>query len=201
LGHGVSVCATCDAPFFRNKDVIVVGGGNSAMVEADHLSKLATSITIVNNLDELTANDALKFKVLENPKVTIKNHTIIKEIQGDSACVTQVVIEDVKNNATSIIKTDGVFVAIGMAPNSKLFKGVLEMDANGYLIVKPGMQTSKPGVFAAGEVADPQYRQAITSAGFGCMAALDCQRYLNANSLFKCQHVVAQQIVEDYLRN
>jgi len=177
-GSGVSVCATCDAPFYQDRDVVVVGGGNSAMVEAEHLAHMAKKVTIINILDDLSANDPIKFKVLENPKIIIKHHASIKEIQGDGLGVTHVLVEDTKNHALSTIKTDGVFVAIGLTPNSSLFKDVLEMDAHGYLIVRDGMKTSKPGVFAAGEIADPVYRQAIVSAGFGCMAALDCQKYL-----------------------
>lgn len=181
-GSGVSVCATCDAPLYQDRNVVVVGGGNSAMVEADHLANFAKSVTIINILDDLSATDPLKFKVIENPKVTIKNHLIVKEIQGDGMGVTQVLVEDTKSHETSTIKTDGVFVAIGLTPNSQLFKNILEMDSHGYLVVKQGTQTSRPGIFAAGEIADPIYRQAISSAGFGCMAALDCQKYLSTSS-------------------
>ncbi len=178
-GSGVSVCATCDAPFYEGKDVVVVGGGNSAMVEAEHISHFAKKVTIVHILDELTANDPIKFKVLENPKITIKYHTAIKEIQGDVLGVTQVFVEDIKDHSTSIIPTDGVFVAIGLTPNTQMFKGVLAMDNHGYLSVTQGTATSLPGIFAAGEVSDFRYRQAVVSAGLGCMAALDCQAYLN----------------------
>lgn len=178
-GSGVSVCATCDAPFYEGKDVVVVGGGNSAMVEAEHIAHFAKKVTIINLLDALTANDPIKFKVLENPKISIKYHTAIKEIQGDVLGVTQVLVEDTKDHSTAVIPTQGVFVAIGLSPNSQIFKGMLEMDAQGYLATKQGMHTSVSGVFAAGEIADSQYRQAVTSAGFGCMAALDCQEYLN----------------------
>lgn len=178
-GSGVSVCATCDAPFYTNREVVVVGGGNSAMVEADHLAHVAQKVTIVHMLDELTANDPIKYRVMDNPKISIKYHTVVKEIQGDGLGVTQVLLEDTKTRAQSTFKTDGIFAAIGMAPNTQLFKDVLAMDSYGYLTLVQGMQTSVPGVFAAGEVADFRYRQAITSSGFGCMAALECQAYLS----------------------
>ncbi len=178
-GSGVSVCATCDAPFYEGRDVVVVGGGNSAMVEAEHISHFAKKVTIVHILDELTANDPIKFRVLENHKITIKYHTAIKEIQGDVLGVTQVLVEDTKDHSTSIIPTDGVFVAIGLTPNTQMFKGILDMGSHGYLNVTQGTLTSVPGVFAAGEVSDFRYRQAVVSAGLGCMAALDCQTYLN----------------------
>jgi thioredoxin reductase (NADPH) len=179
-GSGVSVCATCDAPFYKNKEVVVVGGGNSAVVEADHLAHVAKKVTIVHMLDQLTATDSLKFKVLKNPKISVSAHTVVKEIQGDASGVTQVLVEDAKEHTTVVIPAQGVFVAIGMAPNTQIFKGVLDMNNHGYLNLVKGMQTSVPGVFAAGEVADSRYRQAITSAGFGCMAALDCQAYLTS---------------------
>lgn len=178
-GSGVSVCATCDAPFYKDKEVVVVGGGNSAMVEAEHLSHIAQKVTIINILDDLSANDPIKFKVLENPKVTVRHHVSVKEIQGDGLGVTQVVVEDTKDHTLSLIKADGVFIAIGLTPNSQLFKNILELDQHGYVVVRHGTQTSIPGIFAAGEIADPIYRQAVVSAGLGCMAALDCQRYLS----------------------
>lgn len=177
-GKGVSVCATCDAPLYQDREVVIIGGGNTAMVEAEHLSHVAKKITIINLLDDLSATDPLKLKVLASPKVTIKHHTSTKEIQGDGLGVTQVLVEDTKTHEMSAIKTDAVFVAIGLTPNSQLFKDILKIDAHGYLVVTDGTQTSIPGVFAAGEVADSRYRQAVTSAGFGCMAALDCENYL-----------------------
>ena len=178
-GSGVSVCATCDAPFYEGKNVVVVGGGNSAMVEAEHIAHFAKKVTIIHILDELTANDPIKFKVLENPKITIQYHAIVKEIQGDGLGVTQILVEDTKTKDVATIKADGIFIAIGLVPNTTLFKNILEMDTHGYLTVHNGTSTSKPGIFAAGEVSDFRYRQAITSAGLGCMAALDCQSYLN----------------------
>ncbi len=181
-GSGVSVCATCDAPFFEGKEIVIVGGGNSAMIEADHLAHFAKKITILQILDELTANDPVKFSVLDNPKITIKYHTKLKEIQGDGLGVTQVLVEDTKTHESSTINTDGVFIAIGLKPNTQLVKGLVDMDEHGYVKISNGTATSVQGVFAAGEVADSKYRQAVTSAGLGCMAALDCQAYLNKRS-------------------
>ncbi|MCF7800015.1 thioredoxin-disulfide reductase [Candidatus Babeliales bacterium] len=175
---GVSVCATCDAPFFRDKHVVVVGGGNSAVQEADHIAKFATKVTVVHILDKLTANDPIKDKVLENPKISIIYNSTVKEIMGDDQKVTQVLIENQKDKKTETVKTDGVFIAIGMKPNTEIFKDQIDLDSYGFIKQHENTQTNKKGVFAAGDVCDFIYRQAITAAGQGCMAALDCEKYL-----------------------
>ncbi|KKQ49188.1 MAG: Thioredoxin reductase [candidate division TM6 bacterium GW2011_GWF2_38_10] len=178
-GSGVAVCATCDAPFYQNKTVVVVGGGNSAMVEADHLAHFANKVIILNLLENLTATDPIKDKVLANPKIEIKYSTKLNEIKGDKLGVTHVILENTITHATAELKTDGVFVAIGLIPNSEIFKDSLKTDAYGYLVSHENTKTTIPGVFVAGEIADHKYRQAATSAGQGCMAALDCQAFLN----------------------
>lgn len=179
FSKGVATCATCDAPFYNGKEVIVVGGGNTAVTEAEHLLHFASKVTIVHILDQLTANDPIKDKVLENPKASFIYNSTIVEIKGDGQRVTEIVVENQNDKSRTTIKADGVFVAIGFNPNTQLFKDQLEVDQYGYLVLKGHTQTSKEGVFAAGDVADFLYRQAITSAGMGCMAALDAQRYLS----------------------
>ena len=179
FSKGVSTCATCDAPFYSNKEVIVVGGGNSAVTEAEHLLHFASKVTVVHILDQLTATDPIKDKVLNSSKAAFMYNSTVVEIQGDGQRVTHVVIENQKDKSQTTIKADGVFVAIGFNPNTQLFKDQLKIDQYGYLVLSGHTQTSKEGVFAAGDVADFLYRQAITSAGMGCMAALDAQRYLS----------------------
>lgn len=179
FAKGVSVCATCDAPFFADKEVVIVGGGDSAMTEAEHLTHFVKKLTVVHILDSLTGKDPIKDKVLANPKVEFVYSSAVKEIKGDGQKVTSVVVENQLNKSLKTIPTHGVFVAIGLAPNSSIFKGQLEIDSYGYIVVKDRVKTSIDGVFAAGDVADYRYRQAVTSAGTGCMAALDCQAYLN----------------------
>jgi thioredoxin reductase (NADPH) len=178
FSKGVSVCATCDAPFYMDKEVIVVGGGDSAVTEADHLARFAKQVTIVHILDKLTAIDPIKYRVLENPKIKIIYNSTVKEIQGDGQNVTQVLIENRQDKADSTIKASGVFVAIGFNPNTKIFKSQIELDRYGYVVLKGKTMTDKPGIFAAGDVADYKFRQAITAAGTGCMAALDAMEYL-----------------------
>lgn len=182
FSKGVSTCATCDAPFYNNKEVIVVGGGNSAVTEAEHLLHFARKVTIVHILDKLTATDPIKDKVLNNPQASFMYNATVVEIQGDGQRVTHVVIENQNDKSRTTLQADGVFIAIGFTPNTALFKGQLDIDQYGYLTLKGHTQTSKEGVFAAGDVADFVYRQAITSAGMGCMAALDAQRYLSQKS-------------------
>jgi len=179
FSKGVSTCATCDAPFYSGKEVIVVGGGNSAVTEAEHLLHFASKVTVVHILDQLTANDPIKDKVLENPKASFIYSSTVVEIKGDGQRITEIVVENQKDKSQTTIKADGLFVAIGFNPNTQLFKDQLEVDQYGYLVLKGHTQTSKEGIFAAGDVADFLYRQAITSAGMGCMAALDAQRYLS----------------------
>jgi len=175
---GVSTCATCDAPFYSGKDVVIVGGGNTAVTEAEHLLHFTKKLTVVHILDQLTANDPIKDKVLGNPNANFMYNSTVVEIKGDGQRVTEVVIENQKDKSRSTLKTDGVFIAIGFNPNTDIFKGQLEMDQFGYLLVKNHTRTNIEGIFAAGDVADYRYRQAVTSAGVGCMAALDAQAYL-----------------------
>lgn len=182
-GNGVSVCATCDAPFFKEQDVVVVGGGNSAVTEAAHLAHVAKKVTIIQVRDQLTATDPIKFNVLNNPKISLIYNAAVKEIKGDGSGVSCVVVENQKNKILTEIPTRGVFVAIGMKPNTDFLKAVLDTDSYGYLVTTDRTRTSIKGVFAAGEVADFNYRQAITSAAGGCMAALDCQAYLTQKKI------------------
>lgn len=183
FAKGVATCATCDAPFYKDKDVIVVGGGNTSVTEVEHLSHFAKTVTVIHILDKLTATDPIKEKILNHPKISFIYESTIKEIQGDGSRVTQVIIEHQKTKALSTLATDGVFIAIGFDPNTQLFKGQLDLNQYGYLVMQGHTNTSKPGVFAAGDVSDYRYRQAITSAGAGCMAALDAQAYLASKGL------------------
>lgn len=181
-GKGVSACATCDGPFFRNRDVVVVGGGNSAMEEALFLANFCTSVTVVHRRDDFRGEKVLRERVKNHPKIKIIWNSAVDEILGDTGPtggVHSVRVKNVLDNTTSIVKTHGIFIAIGHKPNTDLFKGQLEMDDVGYLKVPAGkVSTAIPGVFAAGDVADSVYRQAVTAAGLGCMAALDANRYL-----------------------
>jgi len=176
-GNGVNVCATCDAPLYDGKEVVVVGGGNSAIAESYALSKHATKVTIIQFLDELTATDPLTDQVKATKNIEIKTGQKVLEIVGDGEHVQHVVLEDQKDKSTSEYPTQGVFVAIGMDPNSKVFKGAIELDDHGYVVETDGQKTSVEGVFVAGDVADFVYRQAVTAAGEGCAAALECERY------------------------
>jgi len=181
-GKGVSVCATCDAPFYAGKDVIVVGGGNTAVTEVEHLSHVAKTVTVIHILDALTATDPLKHKILNNPKVTFLYNTTVTEITGDGQKVTGVVVENKKDGSKTTLQINGIFVAIGSTPNTALFKGQLAIGQYGFLEIANHTRTSVEGVFAAGDVSDYRYRQAITSSGVGCMAALDAQAYLAVKS-------------------
>ena len=178
LGKGVTTCATCDGPFYQDKEVIVVGGGNTAVTEASFLTRFVKKVTVVQIMDHITANDPIKDEVIDNPKVEIILSSTVKEIKGDGEKVTEVVIENQDTKETKSINASGVFVAIGFKPNTDMFKNQLEMDKFGYLKLTDSTRTSKEGIFAAGDVSDYRYMQAITSAGFGCMAALDCEGYL-----------------------
>lgn len=185
-GKGVSACATCDGFFYRNKAVCVIGGGNTAVEEALYLSNIASSVTLIHRRDSLRAEKMLQdklFSKVKNGNITIVWNSALEEVQGDDRKVTGVVLRDVTTNETKNLELDGVFIAIGHTPNTQLFDGQLEM-REGYLVIKSGLDgmatsTSLPGVFACGDVADHVYRQAITSAGFGCMAALDAEKYLD----------------------
>lgn len=184
-GKGVSACATCDGFFYRNKPVAVVGGGNTAVEEALYLANIASHVTIIHRRDQFRSEkilaDKLKQRALDG-KVTIKWFSTLDEVLGDNLGVTGVRVKDVQTGATEEIAVDGVFIAIGHAPNTAIFDGQLAMDG-GYILTRQAegfaTQTSVPGVFAAGDVQDYTYRQAITSAGTGCMAALDAERYLD----------------------
>ena len=184
-GRGVSACATCDGFFYRDQEVVVVGGGNTAVEEALYLSNICSKVHLVHRRDQFRAEkilqDRLQNKVKEG-KISLILNTVLKEVTGDQV-VDQVILEDT-NGATSPLKVDGVFIAIGHKPNTDIFEGQLNMN-NGYIVTKNGFDngatsTSVPGIFAAGDVADYSYRQAITSAGFGCMAALDAEVYLDS---------------------
>jgi thioredoxin reductase (NADPH) len=189
MGKGVSACATCDGFFYRNQDVCVIGGGNTAVEEALYLSNIARKVTVIHRRDKFRAEPILIDKLMEKTRsgnVEVRWFQQLDEVLGDATGVTGVRIRDSRSGETSDIALTGVFVAIGHSPNTELFQGQLEM-TNGYIVTKSGLQgqataTSVPGVFAAGDVQDHVYRQAITSAGTGCMAALDAQRYFEAQS-------------------
>ena len=179
LGHGLSTCATCDGFFFRDQPIAVIGGGDSALEEAIFLSKFASSVLVIHRRKELRASKIMQDRALANPKINFRWDSVVTEVLGDTR-VRGVVVRDVTTGATEEIPLDGVFVAIGHAPNTGLFVDQLEMDENGYLITHDGTHTNIEGVFACGDVQDHVYRQAITAAGSGCMAAIDVERFLEA---------------------
>jgi thioredoxin reductase (NADPH) len=186
MGRGVSGCATCDGFFFRNQEVIVVGGGDTAIEEATFLTKFASKVTIVHRREQLRASKIMQDKARNNAKIAFVWDSVIEEILGKNVdgkkSVTGVRLKNLKTNTASELKTDGVFMGIGHQPNTDLFKGQLEMDAVGYLITKGrSTYTNVPGVFAAGDVADSVYRQAVTAAGSGCAAAIDAERWLESS--------------------
>jgi len=177
-GRGVSSCVTCDGALYRDKKVIVVGGGDTGMEYASFLAKYTKEITIIQDLPELTASAPMQQRVLSNPHTKIIYNSLITEMRGDDEHLTAIVITNQKTNEQTVIETDGIFLAIGHIPTTELFKGYLKLDRYGYINVENQIQTSIEGLFAAGDVVDPRYRQAITSAGSGCMAALAAERYL-----------------------
>jgi thioredoxin reductase (NADPH) len=183
MGHGLSACATCDGFFFRDKEVIVVGGGDSAMEEAHFLTKFASKVTVVHRRDEFRASKTMQHRVLNHPKIEVKWNSQVTELVGSKETgLTKVMLQDTKTGEASEMSAQGLFYAIGHKPNTTLFKGVLDMDDVGYLKVQPfSSKTNVEGVFAAGDVSDPHYRQAITSAGAGCMAAMDAEQFLTGH--------------------
>ena len=176
-GKGVSYCATCDGAFFRNQDIAVVGGGDSCMEEATFLTKFASKVHIIHRRDEFRASKIMQERALNNEKIQVHWNSILKDIKGDEK-VKQIILVDTKTNEETSLDMGGVFVAIGHEPNTELFKEQLELDENGYIVLKNNTQTSIDGIFSAGDVHDHRYRQAVTAAGYGCMAAIDVDKYL-----------------------
>lgn len=180
MGRGVSACATCDGFFFRNQDIAVVGGGDTACEEASFLTKFAKTVTMIHRRGEFRASKAMQTRVMENPKIKVIWDTAVDEVLGDAE-VTGLRLKSLKTGEMNEIKVTGLFVAIGHQPNSELFKGFVDMDESGYVITHNGTKTKVPGFFACGDLQDHIYRQAVTAAGTGCMAALDAERFLQGH--------------------
>ena len=177
-GKGVSYCATCDGAFFRNQDIAVVGGGDTCMEEATFLTKFASKVHIIHRRDTFRASKIMQDRALSNENIEVHWNSVIEDIKGDQK-VQQIILKDTKTGENKTLEMGGVFVAIGHEPNTELFKTELEMDENGYIIQKQNTETSVKGVFTAGDVHDHRYRQAVTAAGFGCMSAIDVDKYLS----------------------
>jgi thioredoxin reductase (NADPH) len=180
-GRGVSACATCDGAFFRNKKVAVIGGGDTAMEEALFLTRFASEVIVLHRRDSLRASKIMQKKALEHPKISFRWNTVVEDILGEEK-VTGLALRDIKTDETSVLDIDGMFVGIGHRPNTELFRNVIELDEQGYIKQVKHTMTNIPGVFAAGDVADHRYRQAITAAGSGCAAAIDVERWLEEQS-------------------
>ena len=181
IGHGVSSCATCDGFFFKGDDIAVVGGGDSALEEATFLTKFAAKVTIIHRRDALRGSKIMQERAAKNPKIAFAWNSVVEEVLDDgTGKVAGVTLRDVTTRATRRLDLKGLFVAIGHVPNTALFKGQIELDGNGYVVLKGGTRTSVEGVFACGDVADHVYRQAITAAGTGCQAAIDAERWIEA---------------------
>lgn len=183
LGYGVSTCATCDGFFYKDKEIVVIGGGDTAMEEATFLTKFASKVTVIHRRDELRASKIMQERAFKNDKIEFLWDSVVEEVIGTKEDgVTGVKIKNVKNDETWVKECEGMFVAIGHTPNTSLFDGQLDMDENGYLITKDKTaETNVPGVYAAGDVQDTRYKQAVTAAGTGCMAAIDAERFLEEN--------------------
>jgi thioredoxin reductase (NADPH) len=177
-GRGVSYCATCDGPFFKGEDIVVVGGGDTAVEEATFLTKFGKSVKLVHRRDSLRASAIMQEKAKENPKIEFIWNNVVSDIKGDKKVAT-VLLKDLKTGKETTVQAGGLFVAIGHEPNTSIFKGQLDLDDKGYIALKDHTRTSVEGVFAAGDVHDHRYRQAVTAAGFGCMAAIDVERWLS----------------------
>ena len=179
-GHGVSTCATCDGYFFRGKPIAVVGGGDSALEEAIYLTRFASKVSLIHRRDTLRASKIMQDKAFANPKIEFIWDSEVETVNDpERKEVTSITLRNVKTGTLSDLTVDGVFIAIGHTPNTKLFQGQLDLDENGYILTHSGTKTNVPGVFAAGDVQDHHYRQAITAAGTGCMAAIDAERYID----------------------